>query len=625
MSALRWVLLSLALLGVTLAPRRVAAAPPTIQASLSAEEVEVDQPVQVSLEVTYEGQISPAQPRLDAPASFDVSPASTMISAYNVRINGRQSIRQSYTARWVIRAPSTGRFTIPSPSVIIDGERVRARASLRLNVVAKGTLPARPPAPRGGSFGGLGSFLFGPQPRRPFDPRMMLDDDDRPLTDEGARLRMRRAPDPHVFLRIVPSKTRAYLGEQVTLSYYVYRRVKHQREHFKRAPLDDFVRFPLDPTERQAVTEVGGRRYFVRLKEEEAVFPLRSGRLGTGVLEGTFQVPRLGRREIERRSNEVFIDVIEPPVEGRPPGYRLGDVGRRLRLTAEVVPREVEAGGTVAVSARLEGLGRLPSKLKLPARAGVEWYEPELKGDLQRVRGTIGGWRSFGYAVRLDTPGTVDLGTLSLPYWDPRAEQYIVADVALGDVVVRPVANPTTASPAGSGGPTQNAADAESSPLARLAPPRRALGPYVPARTFDLAPPLVWTGVLVPPLGVLLAGGLWTGVRTARRRRRDRMDAPARRAREALAEARSADDPKESAAHCERALHLALEARTGVKSRGLLLDELKTRLETEGLADAEAIVGLLRRCETLRFAPAGDDAGGALVAETRTHIKAILR
>ena len=39
-------------------------------------------------------------------------------------------------------------------------------------------------------------------------------------------------------------------------------------------------------------------------------------------------------------------------------------------LSAKVAPREITAGGTVSVQARLEGIGRLPTKLRLPERTG---------------------------------------------------------------------------------------------------------------------------------------------------------------------------------------------------------------------------------------------------------------
>lgn len=597
---------------------RLAAAEPQIQVGISENEVEVDDPVTVTMKVLFEGRVAPAQPTLKVPDGFSITRPSTFLSSFNLRINGRQQLRQSFTANWVIAPNREGTFTIAPPSVIVDGETVSAGKGLRLKVVAKGSLPGNRNRRQG--FGGMSSFFLGPR-NRGFDIASLLDEDDRPLTLEGRELRMNRAPDPHVFIRIVPSKTKAYVGEQITLAYYVYSRVRRGRGDYRNPPLNDFIRHDLPNPSRErelVLTQVGARRFYANLTGQEAVFPLRTGKLSTGVLKGTFTIPKLGRRPVERESNDAIIEVVEPPTEGRPAGYRIGDVGRNLRLSAEVAPREITAGGTVSVQARLEGIGLLPTKLKLPERAGVEWYEPELKGELQRNRGQLGGWRTFGYAVRLDQPGPVDLGEVTLPYWDPKAQRYVVVRAKLGSVRVRPGKTPAPSASAGA------AASDDASPFAKLGPPRAQLTAYTPQQETGFSPSLLWTLVLVPPFGVALIGGVWRGAHGLRQRRRERADAPEVLAREALAEAGRSDDAKEAAARCEKALHLAIEAGTGLKSRGVMLDDLASRLASKGVKEetADEVVAILRRCGELRFAPA-DEADAAILKSTRKLVKAL--
>jgi len=590
---------------------RLARAETQVQLNMSDDEVEVDDRVTVTMKVLLEGQVRPAQPTLDVPAGFDVSNPQTYFSTFNLRINGRQSMRQSFTATWAIAPNREGTFTIPSPTLIIDGETVRANGTLRLKVVAKGTLSRN----RRRGFGGMGSFFFGPR-RRGFDIGSLLDDDE-PLDLQGRELRMTRAPDPHVFLRMIPSKAKAYVGEQITLAYYVYSRSRLSRGDQRLPPLDDFIRYELPSSRRQqegVLTEAGGRRYFAQLTEQEAIFPIRAGQLHTGLYTRKFILAGRGRRMVERESNDVVIEVVEPPVDGRPAGYRMGDVGRNFRLSAEVAPREVKAGGTISVKARLEGIGRIPNKLKLPERAGIEWYEPEVKEEVQRTRGQLGGWRTFGYAVRLDQPGEVDLGEVALPYWDPKEQRYAVARAKLGTVKVLPGATPGPSAPT-----------AEEAPFAELASPRPQLGAHTPTEDEGVEPSLLWTLVLTPPLGVALAGGVWQGMTGMRRRRRERAEAPEVLAREALSEAARADDAKEAAARCEKALHLAIEAKTGIKSRGRMLDDLSEELTTKGVATpvSEEVVEVLRRCGELRFAPA-DEADEAITKRTRKLVKALL-
>ena len=98
-------------------------------------------------------------------------------------------------------------------------------------------------------------------------------------------------------------------------------------------------------------------------------------------------------------------------------------------------------------------------------------------------------------------------------------------------------------------------------------------------------------------------------------------------ARQALADAKGQTDAKDAAASVERAVHLALESATGLKTRGLLLDELEGELIDKGIDDdpAREAVALLSDCSALRFEPDPDEAaGGDLVVRARKLVKALL-
>ena len=98
-------------------------------------------------------------------------------------------------------------------------------------------------------------------------------------------------------------------------------------------------------------------------------------------------------------------------------------------------------------------------------------------------------------------------------------------------------------------------------------------------------------------------------------------------AKRALAEAKSADDPKDAAAAVERALHLAIEAASGIKSRGVLQADLEDKLAEAGLDEqlAAQAVAVLGRCSALRFDPAPDeDAAATLGDDGNQAVKALL-
>ena len=85
-------------------------------------------------------------------------------------------------------------------------------------------------------------------------------------------------------------------------------------------------------------------------------------------------------------------------------------------FAALVEPRKITAGGSIAVTARVEGTGRLPGALKLPEQAGVEWLQPTLRDETVTNGTSVGGTRTFNYVVRMTRPGAIDLGRLGLSF-----------------------------------------------------------------------------------------------------------------------------------------------------------------------------------------------------------------
>src|SRR6185295_12639589 len=91
----------------------------------------------------------------------------------------------------------------------------------------------------------------------------------------------------------------------------------------------------------------------------------------------TLPQARVGLRE----SEELVVDVSEPPTANRPAGYQVGDVGD-FSLSATVTPRTIAQGGAVGVTLELRGTGNMPPQLPVPVLPGVEWLEPQVKDTL---------------------------------------------------------------------------------------------------------------------------------------------------------------------------------------------------------------------------------------------------
>jgi hypothetical protein len=96
-------------------------------------------------------------------------------------------------------------------------------------------------------------------------------------------LAMPDGPDEVVFLRAIPDKTKAVIGEQVTVSIYLYYRVAYEMSERNDAKYTDFLRYSLlpDPGATTPIyTQVKGQRYGARLVERVALGC--AGKLSTG-------------------------------------------------------------------------------------------------------------------------------------------------------------------------------------------------------------------------------------------------------------------------------------------------------------------------------------------------------
>ena len=592
-----------------------------VSARLSTDVVEVDQGFHVELSAEVEDGPMPDSPQLEVPPNFSASGPNVSKTGMRIQIGvGPMTMKRTYSARWYLVPSKPGTFRIPAPTVTVGGQRVRAVGQLEIKVMPAGQgPPAQPRQRRPSAFGGFGSF-FGPSYPFDFNDDPFQEETVEPdeLEPRARDLMLPREPDSHVFLRLIPDKEKAVVGEQITLGYYVYYRADMKLTDQREPPLSDFLRMDLDRASAAGdpiITSVGRWRYHVKLLDRVAIFPLHVGKLSTGKLTGRFEGRAFGNRELDRESNDVVIDVRQPPKEGRPVGYRLGDVGR-FALRAEVEPRLTTVGETVAVRVRVTGRGQLPSQLDLPQRTGVEWLEPEKREELTIQNGRIGGWRSFGYAVRFREQGEVPLGSIELSYWDPERRQYETASVDLGNVLVQK--GDAKAAPVAS----SDVDDRD--PFASLAKPRTEIGVYTPPGDEGFEPRYLWALVLVGPLGVAFSQ---LGLRAAghvRRRRRERKNDPATLAARALVDVKRAEGGKDAAAAAERAVHLAVEAATGIKSRGVLLAELGVRLEDEGIEEdvARQVVELLEHCSAVRFEPSDDQA---VTADLRKRAGAVVK
>lgn len=606
-----------------LAPRASLAVP---KASLrgDATAVEVGEVLTVTMTVSTDGNEELTDPTLAVPSGFSLrGPSISSQSSVSI-INGKVTLQKGFTASWAVTATKPGTFSIGPGGLRADGKRVKVDP-FPVTIHPAGTMShlKKRPGRLFDPFGGL--FPGGPSTQ----------DDDPPPPPPGAdpdptdaKLSLDGPLQPQAFLRAIIDKTEAVVGEQVTLSIYIYtqpRFVQSIDQHEPNAP-EFFQRMLATGEDDGRMVQVGSQSWRVKLFRRIALFPLRTGDLSTGSMSVTL----LGsgfrgggvRGGMVRESKPITVHVTEPPPTGRPTGYVVGDVGQ-WSLSATVEPRTVPAGGSIAITALLKGTGNPPGTLRVPERKGVTWLEPEVRETVDADRPKVSAVKKLTYVVSLTQPGRNDLGELTLPYWDPDKKVYQVAKVALGTVDVTGTM-PVPAPPAAA---AVSVAPVE--PFAMVAPARATLSPYQkPSRPWT-EHGFFWGLLLGAPLLVIAFEGATRGVRKVRAAAAAARDASARKAADALAEAHvaaEAGDKKRAASAVERAVNAAVEEATGKNVRGLLRADIVQELVAVGLAEdlARAVHDLLERCDSWRFDPEGA-AGDSPVDEARVLVKRLAK
>lgn len=621
----RWA--PVVLLWMLLLPR-MAVAQLNVEMSLSAREVAVGEALQVRLEAMSQDDHAPVGPELVVPNGFEVRGPSVG-TRQQMSISGFNMVTQKgISATWLLTPTRAGLYTIGPATVQAGGKRHRAEP-VQVRVLPEGQRPRSRRGSRrvpvdpfdsldpfgGGGFDDLFDRLRGGSSRFEELPAAPTD------------LVPPRARDSLAFVEAKLDATQAVVGQQLTLTIYAH----GAQGLFQEAPgarepsHPDFLAHRLvEDGSRQPVYQytLDGQRWLAVKVREIALFPIRAGRLEIGPLEFGFLGRRYGARSgdgLRRTTRALAVDVSEPPTQGRPPGFS-NEVGD-FELSVVVEPRTIEVGGSISISARVRGVGRLPGALKTPEQAGVEWLEPTVRDDVAVTGSTVGGSRSFSYLVRMTRAGHFELGSLSLPHYNPRSERYQVAQAPLGSVTVSEGAKAPAAAPDdGAGGPR----------LTELVRFRAELAPSE-RPTYAADSRVFWWLLAAGPGSVLAFAGVVALGRRVRQKVQRREQSQATHASRALGEAKKALAASELgavASSSERAIYNAIEWATGLRVRAVLRSELERTLEDANLPRdvARRAAELLDRCGKLRFGvqQEGTDAH-ALLRDVEGLVRELVR
>ncbi|HMC93730.1 MAG TPA: BatD family protein [Polyangia bacterium] len=528
----------------------------------------------------------------------------------NMQIAGGQtSVQNTFSWSYQLALPPTakGPLTIGAAHLRIGGRDVASNAlQLRIGSAGAQPRPARGPGP-----GNLFQQFFGGGPSRS------------PIDDDPAGA-VSSTPSA-AFIRVVPDKTHAFVGEQITVAWYLYlSQDQNKYETLSEPHTDGFWSEEIpstNPQGRLAFTpEVqGGHSYNVALLFKRALFPLQPGKLTVTSMEAQVaQVDFFGSPVRARRikTDPLVIEAQPLPREGQPPHFEAGNVGR-YEIAASVDRSTVAVGDAVTLKIAVKGTGNVRNVRPpaLPPLGGWKSYEP--KTDVAVDGGeVISGTKTVEWLLRPERAGRTAVPAFVMQTFDPATKRYREVRSKPFELIVSGEAGSSAPAVGGLSAPAgvENVVSATIRPIRVRSRPSGELG-WAFLHGAGLP-----TTVVAPPLALALLS-LFGRVRDrlgrdSRRTRRRRARTMARRRLRAAESHRAVGRAGAFYVEIDRVLREALAERLGTQVGGLRLDELAALLAARGLPadDAAGVIRALETGDEARFAPGGEKADPAVLS-----------
>lgn len=489
-----------------------------VTSSVDRNELAVGESFTFTVKISSDTGLTSSDPKLPDLSQFELMQSWQGSESQSTFQNGVFQVLHSREYNYMFSAIQAGTFTINPASVQVDGKTYSTQP-IKMRVLEGG---------QGRSLTKRGKNQAQPQPDEE-DPMNEVE-------DMFNRLLQRRLggggngnpafrgqptnPDESFFIQVEVDKKKAYVGEQVTASWYLYTRGQVQDiDTLKYPNLTGFWKEEIELATRlnfnQAV--VNGIVYQKALLASYALFPIKAGSVNIDpyTAKCTISIPAafgFSRPfQLTKSSNQITVQVTDIPKDNRPANFT-GAVGK-FQATARVDQSTAVTNQPMTVKIKYEGRGNaklldLP-KLNLPAT--VEVYDTKNQAKFFR-EGT--SYKEFELILVPRAEGMVTIPPISLSAFDPESGRfYEVATEPLNIQVLKGTQSPTNKIAESGGQPSAKAQEPQGP---RLPEPSLAWESHSPLIAW---PWLSW-GVTYIGIASLLA---WRGLMVGGfiRRRRD--------------------------------------------------------------------------------------------------------
>ncbi len=252
----------------------------------------------------------------------------------------------------------------------------------------------------------------------------------------------------NLFIRTTVDKRRAYLGEQVTVTYKLYTRlnIASQMSVSKLPQYQGFWAEEIETSQNISFnTEViDGKQFSVGILKRAALFPTQTGKLEVTPFELNVPVRLQKKRnpnniwddffgdpfgrgesiEYMAKSNTVRIEVLPLPESGKPESFK-GAVGS-FDFNVFLDKSETVTNEPISIKMRIKGKGNI-KLLEMPSfelPAGFEKYDPKINEQINRS-GTISGMKEAEYLFVPRIAGVREIKPIEFSCFDPARKKYV--------------------------------------------------------------------------------------------------------------------------------------------------------------------------------------------------------
>lgn len=250
----------------------------------------------------------------------------------------------------------------------------------------------------------------------------------------------------NIFVKTIVSKTKAYLGEQITVTHKIY--TLYQLRGFKDIKFPDYTGFWAQDiasnAQIQVVNEnVNGVNYQVGELKHTYLFAQRSGKIEIEPMK----IECVVRKQSNKKSNDIFeqffgggfedatfavkskavtIEILPLPELNKPAGFS-GAVGNYTFKT-QLSKDNIKTNDAINLIVTLTGRGNIklvePSKIDFPE--DFETYDPKIKENVVAGPNGVSGSKTFDYLIIPRHEGDYKINPLNFSYFDTEKKQYVI-------------------------------------------------------------------------------------------------------------------------------------------------------------------------------------------------------